>query len=201
MSRHPGSLGTAWTRAAYLYAIAVAAGVAYFLIRMPYQISDDLEHILIAQSQDAWNILVTRYATVESMRPAMWLTQNAVFELAPGGRYFATFKAVHVAELVATLVLFVRLVRVRTAVDFIALPLALVVLVGMHTFSVTIREGYPVNHFLTVLLCCVAVANLTDLRTHWSHDVAAVLTCAYALFTIETGVIVWVCLVTAYARG
>jgi hypothetical protein len=187
--------------AAYLWAMAFAAGVACFLIRMPYQISDDLEHMLIAQSQAAWDILVTRYATVESMRPAMWLTQNAVFELAPRGHYFATFKAVHVAELCATLVLFVRLLRVRTAVDFIALPLALVVLVGMHTFSVTVREGYPVNHFLTVLLCCLVVANLADLRQHWSHDVAAVLTCAYALFTIETGIIVWVCLVTAYAAG
>jgi len=186
---------------AYLCATAFAAGVAYFLIRMPYQISDDLEHMLIAQSQSAWNILVTRYATVESMRPAMWLTQNAFFELAPRDHYFATFKAVHVAELVATLLLVVRLLRVRTAVDFMALPLALVVLVGMHTFSVTIREGYPVNHFLTVLLCCVVVANLADLRPHWSHDVAAVLTCAYALFTIETGIIVWVCLVAAFATG
>ena len=199
MSRPPGSHVITWTRATYLCAMAFAAGVAYFLIRMPYQISDDLEHMLIAQSQSAWDILVTRYATVESMRPAMWLTQNAVFELAPGGRYFATFKAVHVAELTATFLLFVRLLRVRTAVDFIALPLALVVLVGMHTFSVTIREGYPVNHFLTVLLCCMVVANLADLRPHWSHDVAAVLTCAYALFTIETGIIVWVCLVTAHA--
>jgi len=201
MSRRPGNDDTRWARAAYLCAIAIAAGVAYFLIRMPYQISDDLEHMLIAQSQDAWDILVTRYATVESMRPAMWLTQNAVFELAPNGHYFGTFKAVHVAELIATLVLFVRLLRVRTAVDFIALPLALVVLVGMHTFSVTVREAYPVNHFLTVLLCCLVVANLADLRPHWSRDVGAVITCAYALFTIETGIIVWVCLVTAYAAS
>src|SRR4030095_4151372 len=134
MSRRPGSDTTRWTLAAYLCAIAFAAGVGYFLIRMPYQGSDDLEHMLIPQSQGAWAILVTRYATVESMRPAMWLTQNAVFELAPGGHYFGTFKAVHVAELAATFLLFVRLLRVRTAVDFIALPLALVVLVGMHTF-------------------------------------------------------------------
>jgi len=201
MSRRPGSDTTRWTRAAYLCAIVFAAGVGYFLIRMPYQVSDDLEHMLIAQSQDAWAILVTRYATVESMRPAMWLTQNAVFEFAPGGHYFGTFKAVHVAELFATLLMFVRFLRVRTAVDFIALPLALVVLVGMHTFSVTVREGYPVNHFLTVLLCCLLVANLADLRPHWSHDLAALLTCAFALFTIETGIIVWVCLVTAYAAG
>lgn len=201
MSRPPGSDTRIWTRAAYLYAIAFAAGVVYFLVRMPYQISDDLEHVLIAQSQSAWDILVTRYATVESMRPAMWLTQKAAFELAPAGHYFPTFKAVHVAELVATLLLFVRLVRVRTAVDIIALPLALVVLIGMHTFSVTIREAYPVNHFLTVLLCCMVAANLADRRPHWSLDIAAVLTCAYALFTIETGIIVWVCLVTAYAAG
>jgi len=201
MSPRPGSDATRWTRAAYLCGIVLAAGVAYFLIRMPYQVSDDLEHILIAQSQGAWDILVTRYATVESMRPAMWLTQNAVFELAPDGDYFGTFKVVHVAELFATLVLFVRLLRVRTAVDFIALPLAVVVLIGMHTFSVTVREGYPVNHFLTVLLCCLVVANLADLRSHWTHDIVAVLTCAFALFTIETGIIAWVCLLTVYAAG
>ena len=188
-------------RVAYLCATAFAIGIAYFLIRMPYQVSDDLEHLLLAQSQGAWAILTTRYATVESMRPAMWLTQNAVFELARDGHYFGTFKTVHVAELFATLVLFVRFLRVRTAVDVIALPLALVVLVGMHTFSVTVREGYPVNHFLTVLLCCLVVANLADLRPHWSHDVAAALTCAFALLTIETGIIAWVCLVTAYAAG
>ena len=201
MSPPPGSGATAWSRAAYAWAIAVGAGVAYFLIRMPYQVSDDLEHILIAQAQSAWDILVTRYATVESMRPAMWLTQNAVFELAVGGRYFQTFKAVHVAELLATLVLFVRLLRVRTAVDFTALPVALLALVGMHTFSVTVREGYPVNHFMTVLLCCLVVVNLAELRPRWWHDLAAVLTCACALFTIETGVLVWICLATVYAAG
>jgi hypothetical protein len=201
MLRRPGNDWTRWMRVAYLCATAFAIGIAYFLIRMPYQVSDDLEHMLLAQSQGAWAILTTRYATVESMRPAMWLTQNAVFELARDGHYFGTFKAVHVAELFATLVLFVRFLRVRTAVDVMALPLALVVLVGMHTFSVTVREGYPVNHFLTVLLCCLVVTNLADLRPHWSHDVAATLTCAFALLTIETGIIVWVCLVTAYAAG
>jgi len=201
MSPRPGSDAAAWSAAAYAWSIGVGVGVAYFLIRMPYQISDDLEHILLAQAQSAWDILVTRYAIVESMRPAMWLTQNAVFELVVGGRYFPTFKAVHVAEWLATLVLFVRLLRVRTAVDFIALPVALLALVGMHTFSVTLREGYPVNHFMTVLFCCLVVANLADLRPHWWHDVVAVLTCAYALFTIETGVLAWVCLATVYAAG
>jgi hypothetical protein len=200
-SPRPGSDAERSSRVAYACAIAIGVALAYFLIRMPYQISDDLEHMLIAQSQSWWDILVTRYATVESMRPAMWLTQNAVFELAPGDRYFGTFKAVHVAELVATLVLFVRVLRVRTTVDVVALPLALVVLVGMHTFSVTVREGYPVNHFMTVLLCCLVVTNLADLRPHRWHDVAAVLTCAYALFTIETGIIVWVCLVAVYLAG
>ena len=202
MSPRPGdSAAVAWSRGAYAYSIVFALGIAYFLVRMPYQISDDLEHVLIAQASSAWDLLVTRYTTSESMRPLMWLTQNAAFELAPGGHYFATFKAIHVAELLVVVVLFVRLLRIRGAADAAALPLTLAALVGMHTFNVTVREGYPINHFMTVLACCLLVVTLAESSHRWWRDVAAVLTCAYALLTIETGVITWVCLVTVYLAG
>jgi hypothetical protein len=202
MSPRPGEAVTrAWSRTAYAYGAVFALGLAYFLVRMPYQISDDLEHILIAQASSARDLLVTRYTTSESMRPLMWLTQNAVFELAPGGHYFATFKVVHVAELLVVVLLFVRLLRVRSGIDLIALPLALAALVGMHTFNVTMREAYPVNHFMSVLVCCLIVVSLAESDPIWWRDVAAVVTCTYALLTIETGVITWVCLVTCYAAG
>jgi len=135
------------------------------------------------------------------MRPVMWLMQKALFDLTPAGHYFATYKAFHVAQLVVLIVLFVRLLRIRTAIDLMALPLALAALVGIHTFNVTMREGYPINHFMSVLVCCLVVANLADSRPRWWHDVVAVVACLYALFTIESGVLVWVCVVTAYAAG
>src|SRR5262249_45933603 len=122
MSLHPGDT---WTRAAYAYAILLALGFAYFLIRMPYQISDDLEHLLIFQFQTLGDVIRTRFTGVESMRPAMWVTQKALFDLAPAGHYFATYKAFHAAELLLLVVLFVRLLRVRAATDLIALPVTL----------------------------------------------------------------------------
>jgi hypothetical protein len=191
-----------WSRAAYGYALVLALGLAYFLVRMPYQISDDLEHLLIFQFQSVKDVLVARFTGPESMRPGMWLTQKLVFDLAPDGHYFSTYKVVHVALLIMLLLLFVRLLCVRTAFDLIALPLALATLVGIHTFSVTVREGYPVNHFLIVLVSCLVVANLAAATTHraW-HDVMAVLTLAYAVFTFESGVLVWVCSVVGYAAG
>src|SRR6266852_6202911 len=101
----PGDMDVkAWSRAAYAYGVVFGLGLAYFLIRMPYQVSDDLEHILIAQFQSPRDLLLTRFTTSESMRPVMWLTQKALYELAPGGHYFATFKAFHVAQLVILVV-------------------------------------------------------------------------------------------------
>ena len=73
MSRRPGELreerARIWSSAAYAYGVIFALGVAYFLVRMPYQISDDLEHMLIAQASSAWDLLTMRYTTSESMRP------------------------------------------------------------------------------------------------------------------------------------
>ena len=210
MSRRPGEAGapapgvaegSIWTRAAYAYAILIALGLSYFLIRMPYQISDDLEHLLLFQFQTLGDVIRTRFTGVGSMRPGMWITQKVLFDLAPAGRLFATFKLFHVAELLLLVVLFVRLLRIRTTADLIALPVTLAALVGIHTFNITMREGYPVNHFMSVLVCCLAVANVADSGARWWNDVLAALITLYALFTIESGVLVWVCVVTAYLAG
>jgi hypothetical protein len=202
MSALPGNADARlWPRASYAYAILLALGCAYFLIRMPYQISDDLEHLLIFQFQTLGDVIRTHLTGVASMRPGMWVTQKVLFDLAPSGRYLTTFKTFHVAELVLLTVLFVRLLRVRTGTDLIALPVTLAALFGIHTFNVTIREGYPVNHFMSVLVCCLAAANLADARPRWWLDVLAPLIALYALFTIESGVLVWVCIVTAYIAG
>jgi hypothetical protein len=168
---------------------------------MPYQVSDNLEHILIAQSQSLRELLVDRVTGPGSVRPLMWWQQKVLFDLSPSNGSFAAFKAFHVVELLLVVMLFVRLVRVRTSLDFVVLPLALAALLGMHTFNVTVREGYPVNHFLTVLVCCLVAVNLALSRGTWWRDLAAVATFIYALLTIETGVLVWVCLAAGYAVG
>jgi hypothetical protein len=191
----------AWSGAGYGYGAISALGLAYFLVRMPYQVSDHLEHLLILQFQSFGELLTNRLTGPGSVRPVMWLQQKVLFDAAPAGHYFLTYKAFHVAQLLAVVILFVRLLRVRTVIDFATLPLTLAVLVGVHTFNVTMREGYPVNHFMTILVCCLLVVNLAMSRASWWRDAAAVLVFAYAALTIETGLLVWVCMVAAYVAG
>ena len=191
----------AWSRIAYGYALLLGLGLAYFLVLMPYQVSDNLEHLLILQFQPIDGLLVDRLTGPASVRPLMWMQQKVLFDLSPEGRYFTTYKVFHVLQLLAVVVLFIRLLRVRTPTDLSASALALTALVGIHTFNVTMREGYPVNHFMTVLVCCLVVVNLAMSHPGWWRDVVAVLVFAYAAFTFETGLLVWVCIVTAYAIG
>src|SRR5258708_33747642 len=100
MSSRPGELSTRiWSRAAYGYGVILGLGLAYFLIRMPYQVSDDLEHILIAQSESFGHLLVDRFTGVASVRPVMWLQQKVIFDMAPAGRLFAAYKAFHAVQL------------------------------------------------------------------------------------------------------
>ncbi len=197
--RRPGDLSAReWSRAAYGYGVLAALGLAYFLIRMPYQVSDDLGDILFVQSRSFWTILVNQITGEAFLRPVMWLQQKIFFELAPDGRYFATFKAFHVAQLLVVVVLFVRLLRIRRAIDAVVLPLALAALFGLHTYNITMREAYPVNHFMSILASCLAMVNLALSRGGWWRDVLALLLLVYAIFMLETGLLVWVCLVTAY---
>lgn len=204
MSSPPGSVTPRrWALAAHGYAVIVALGLAYFLVRMPYQVSDDLDHILMMQAYPSFGAVLQDMVADDqgTLRPVMWLQQKVLFDIAPGDRHLATYKAFNLAQLVVMVLLFVRLLRVRSAIDFVALPLALVALFGMHTFNSTVREGYPVNHFMTILVCCLAAVNLAFSRPGWWRDIAAVLIFAYAALTIETGLLVWVCLVAAYAAG
>src|SRR5262249_45214008 len=75
------------------------------------------------------------------------------------------------------------------------------IVVGIHTFAGAVVEGLPVNHFLTILICCVAAVNIAQAkRTPWT-DAAAVVLFLCAMLTIESGLLLWAIFVAAYAVG
>ena len=45
-----------------------------------------------------------------------------------------------------------------------AVPLGLAALLGIHTFAGTVREAFPINTFMTILICCFAAADLAWTR-------------------------------------
>jgi hypothetical protein len=75
------------------------------------------------------------------------------------------------------------------------------ILFGSRTFAGTVYEGFPINTYLTIVVCCLAAAWLALGDTAWWRDVAAVLLFVFAALTVETGLLVWVVVVAAWMAG
>jgi hypothetical protein len=190
---------TVWTVGAYVYGLAVVLGLAHFLYGIPIQLTDSYGNML--KLDTPWGELLRNEFTAHGyLRPLLFAELKAVYDLS-GGNYFAWFRGVHVAQVLVLVLLFLNLARPRTKRDLILVPLGLAVLVGMHTFRGTVVEAFPVNTFMTVLLCCLAAAVLALGERRWWTDAAAVLLFVVAALTVETGLLVWVVLMGAALVG
>jgi hypothetical protein len=71
----------------------------------------------------------------------------------------------------------------------------------MHTFDGLVREAFPINSFLTIVLCVLAVIVLADGAPSVWRDVTAGTIVVVALLTIESGLLVAVAAVAARLAG
>lgn len=187
-----------WRWAAIGAAMIVAALIGLFLFSLPLQLSDMLANLLQVQ-RVSWSEIFGLVLEGHP-RPAIWITLKFFFELARGQEFF-TFKALQAAMVLATLLLAVRLMQVRTPVDFATAAITLYIIVGMNTFYGLINEGFPINNHLTPVLGALVAANLAYSRGGLLVDLAAVLTFLFAVLSVETGLLIPVILVTAYLVG
>jgi hypothetical protein len=179
--------------AAYLYGGAVTAALGYFLLGIPVQLTETFANL---QKLDAgWReLLVGEFTQQSFLRPLLFAQLKLVYD-ASGGDYFAWFRGVHVAQVAVLVGLYVHLVRPRTWRDAAAMPIGLAALIGLHTFNGTVREAFPINTFLTIVLCVFAAAALVLGRYRWWNDVLALLLLAGAALTVESGLLVAVVIV------
>lgn len=190
--------GRRWLWASYGYAVVVAVVLGYFLLRIPIQVTDSFANIVALERP---YLQLMREASQDGyIRPGLWAEMKLVYDLADGN-YFHWFRLTQAAQVVALLLLFVRLLQPRTAAAAAAVPLALAVLVGSHTFAWTVREAFPINTFLTILVCCIIAANLSFAASRRWHDVFAVVLFAIAALTVESGVLIWVIFAGGYLLG
>ena len=187
---------------AYALTAILAAGLAYDLLRMPIQVFDSLGDILAAsQSRSLWDSFESAFGGTGYFRPLRSAQIKALFDLSSGRHYWLVFRGLHAALLVGCLWLFIRALRVKTATDFAAAAFALTVLTGMFTFRGTVQEAFPINHFLEMLVCALAVLNLAQSRAGWGVDVAVCVIFAAAVLTLESGLLVWVVAFAAWVAG
>jgi hypothetical protein len=191
---------TRWTWLAYGYAALVACAVGYGLLGMPVQVSDSLNNIIEASEGSLSRLLVSNFWARGYLRPFLWGLIRIVFDLS-NGHYFEWFRGWHVAQVTLLAGLFVALLRVRRATDAAVVPLGLAALIGIHTFWGTIREAFPINTFMTILLCCYGAAWLALGPPRWWRDVSAGLLMVFAALTVESGLLVSVVFVAAWLAG
>ena len=196
----PEPARTRWTAAAYAYAILIALGIGYFVARSPLQITDCVDNLLDVQEQGFWELMRNRFTATAFLRPFLWAQLDLSFSLA-NGRYLEMYKGIHVAQLVAVALLFVRLLDVGSRTGMLAAAFGTVALFGSHTFVITVAEGYPINTYLTIVVCCLMAANLSFGRPAWWRDVAAVALFVFAAFTVESGLLVWVIFAAGWLVG
>lgn len=178
---------------------------AQSLFRVPIQVSDSLEAIVIATKyhstsqmlEDSLRFSVTTFRPLRYLQ-TRWLLQTTE---ATGFTYNGVFRTAHVALLVLLVVLFLIVVQVRDWIDLVAFSVAFPVLVGIHTFATMLFEAFPVNHFAEVGVCALAVFALAQRQPRWFVPVVASLLLALALSVIESGAMVWVTIVCCAAAG
>lgn len=194
---HPGPRAAAYALA-WVFAVALAAD----LLWMPVQVSDSLGEILDAQSSSSiWTSFMGSFGSEAYLRPLRIAQIKGLFDLAQGSHYWLVYRGFHALLIIAALLLFVRALRVSTVIDFTAAACALVVLVGLHTFRGLVQEAFPINHFLEMVVLCLVALNLAQARPGVWIDIGALLTFAAAALTLESGLLVWVVAVAAWAVG
>ncbi len=189
-----------WTVAAFGLTLAVGALTSVFLLRIPVQLTDSFTEFMSVHAGSLWQIVGAEFQGGPYMRPFRRGLIKVVYELS-GGRYQVWFRGFQAAQLVALLVLVVRALPVRGRDDAAVVPMTLALVLGGHTFAGAILEGLPINHFLTILVCCALAVNLVRARPSVFVDVSAVALMIFAMLTIESGLVVAAVFVSAYLVG
>jgi hypothetical protein len=175
------------------------------LYRIPIQVSDSLEPIVVAQEADSTLSLLKNSVTFSptTFRPSRYLQARGLLQVADkmGLTYNAVFRGGHVALLLLLVVLFLLAVRVRDWSDLVAFTVAFPVLVGIHTFVAMLLEAFPVNHYAEVGICALAVFVLAQRPPRWFVPMVVCAVLALALSVIESGAMVWITAICCAAAG
>jgi hypothetical protein len=179
----------------------MAGSLGYGLLQMPLQVHDSLDEIVAAQrSPGVWASFTSSIGVTGYFRPLRIAETKVLFDLSRG-HVFTAYKTFHIALVVAAFGLFVAVLRIETSVDLAASLFALAVFAGIHTFVGLVKEAYPVNHFLQVVVLVLVAMHLSRSRGGLWVDVGAVLMLIAACLTLESGVLVWVVLAAGRIAG
>jgi hypothetical protein len=189
-----------WTWLSVAYAVVVVFAIGQFLLDLPIQVSDSYGNLVQAADGTLGSLVYEQFRTRAFLRPLLWAHIRVVYDIS-GGHYYEWFRGWHVGQMAVLVVLFLRLVRPATLSGAAVVPLGLAALIGIHTFTGTVVEAFPINTFMTILICCFLAADLALGPPRWWRDVVAAVLFVFAALTVESGLLVAVVFVAAFLAG
>jgi hypothetical protein len=195
-----------WPRlAGLLLAGALALALAHSVYRIPIQVGDSLDVILVSRHPPTSLSLLEQAArwSPTTLRPMRYLQARWLSTLADavGVSHHAAFRGVHALLVLEIIGLFVWIVDPRRWIDVAALGFSLTVLVGLHTFDAMLRESFPVNHFAEVAAAALFVVAIAQRPPRLAGQLLALALLVAGLLLIESAVLLWLLIVAAVAIG
>jgi hypothetical protein len=193
--------GRTWTLAAVGVACALALGLSWCIARSPLTLYDGLGPVLDARrSPSVYEAFRSSLGSVGYLRPLRIVQIKVAYDRFPSNPTRG-FKAIHVGLTFAALVLFALWIRPRSPEEFVAAAIALVLLVGHHSYFTLFSEAYPINHFLEMVALSVAAALLARGAPRWWKSALIAVLLAIGLATLESGLLIAVVTVVCWTVG
>ena len=184
--------------AAAVYAGVLGLALLLAVWRMPIGLSEVVGVLENVETQPLSELV---HGSAEYVRPLFWMTVAAVWRGAPtASGALDAFRVLHVLSVAALLFVFVGACRLRHSADWIAVAVAMPVLIGTSAFRENL-ESLPLNPTIFACILALAACRLTEApRRHW-HDAAAVLLSVLAVGAKEQGLVVPAIFITAAFLG
>jgi hypothetical protein len=180
-------------------AAAFALSVAHSVYRIPIQVSDSLDAILVSRHADSSLTLLRDASTwsTTTLRPLRYLQARWLVALADstGWSYHPVFRGGHAALAIALIALLTWIARPRRWIDVAALGVALTVMVGLHTFDAIMRESFPVNHYAEVAAATLFVLAIARRPPRVVFQIATLIFLVAGLLLVESAVLIGIVIV------
>jgi hypothetical protein len=173
------------------FAFLVVCALSYAVYMTPLNVNDFLKHLFLFETRSLSNTFYRELINSTGgadWRPLQLPSAQLVYELLARGHEHLVFKGMLIGFLALTVGLVLRLIDVRSWSDVLAAAIALLVLLGHHTFGGTVEGVYPYGVEIVLLACELAVLNiLMRVRASLASEILAFAIAIFAILLNEKG--------------
>jgi hypothetical protein len=180
----------------YLYAALLVSALSYAVYITPLNLNDFLKHLFMFETQSVYRTFHRAFVDPPGSaewRPLQLLSAHLIYKFFAQGHEHLVFKGMLLVSLFLTVGLFVRLLEVRSWTDLLAAAIALLVLLGHHSFGGAVEGVYPYGVEIVLLASEFAVLNiLLRKQASITSETAAIVLSIFAIILNEKGGLVGV---------